>query len=296
MKMDPFIEAEEVAGHSVKRCCELFEVSRAAFYQRRQGIPSARDVSDTELTEKIREIHDESDGTYGSPRVHHELRKRDVSCGRRRVRRLMRLAGLEGRAKKRWRTTTIPDPEVERAKDLIQREFGPCSKIDRRYVGDITYINTWEGWAYLATVIDLASRRVVGWALAEHMRTELVVDALNMAFANRRPPRGAIFHSDRGCQYTSLDYGEVARANGVVLSVGRVGDCWDNAVAESFFATIKRELIDTHAWPTRAGLRRAVFDYIEGWYNTRRLHSSLGYRSPAEYEALIHHDTDRQAA
>ncbi len=296
MKMDVFIEAEEVAGHSVKRCCELFEVSRAAFYQRRKDIPSARDVADAELTEKIREIHDESDGTYGSPRVHHELVKRDVACGRRRVRRLMRLAGLEGRAKKRWRTTTIPDPEVERAKDLIQRHFGPCVEIDRRYVGDITYINTWEGWAYLATVIDLASRRVVGWALAEHMRTELVIDALNMAFANRRPPRGAIFHSDRGCQYTSLDYGEVARANGVVLSVGRVADCWDNAVAESFFATIKRELIDTRAWPTRAGLRRAVFDYIEGWYNTRRLHSNLGYRSPAEYESLIHHHADRQAA
>ena len=241
-------------------------------------------------------MHAESDGTYGSPRVHHELVKRGVACGRRRVRRLMRRAGLEGRAKKRWRTTTIPDPEVERAKDLIQRHFGPCREIDRRYVGDITYINTWEGWAYLATVIDLASRRVVGWALAEHMRTELVVDALEMAFTNRRPPRGAIFHSDRGCQYTSLDYGEVARTNGVVLSVGRVGDCWDNAVAESFFATIKRELIDTRAWPTRAGLRRAVFDYIEGWYNTRRLHSSLGYRSPAEYEALIHHHADRQAA
>jgi putative transposase len=296
VKMDPFIEAEEVAGHSVKRCCELFEVSRAAFYQRRKDIPSARDVSDAELTEKIREIHDESDGTYGSPRVHHELRTRDVACGRRRVRRLMRLAGLEGRAKKRWRTTTIPDPEVERAKDLIQREFGPCTEIDRRYVGDITYINTWEGWAYLATVIDLASRRVVGWALAEHMRTGIVIDALNMAFANRRPPRGAIFHSDRGCQYTSADYGEVARANGVVLSVGRVGDCWDNAVAESFFATIKRELIDTRAWPTRDGLRRAVFDYIEGWYNTRRLHSSLGYLSPAEYEATIHQHADRQAA
>lgn len=296
MKMDPFIEAEEVAGHSVKRCCELLEVSRAAFYQRRKHEPSARAVSDAELLERIREIHAESEGTYGSPRVHHEVVKRGVACGRRRVRRLMRRAGLEGRAKKRWRTTTIPNPEMERAKDLIQREFGPCTEIDRRYVGDITYINTWEGWAYLATVIDLASRRVVGWALADHMRTELVVDALEMAFANRRPARGAIFHSDRGCQYTSADYGEVARSNGVVLSVGRVGDCWDNAVAESFFATIKRELIDTRAWPTRAGLRRAVFDYIEGWYNTRRLHSSLGYRSPAEYEALIHHHAHRQAA
>lgn len=295
MKMDPFIEAEEAASHSVKRCCELFEVSRAAYYQRRRAVPSARELSDAELTERIIEVHSDSKGTYGSPRVTKELRQRGVACGRRRVRRLMRLAGLEGRAKKRWRTTTIPDPDAERARDLIQRHFGPCAEIDRRYVGDITYIATWEGWAYLATVIDLASRKVVGWALADHMRTELVTDALEMAFLTRRPAPGAIFHSDRGCQYTSIDYGQLARANGVVLSVGNVGQCWDNAVAESFFATIKRELIDTRAWPTRAGLRAAIFDWIEGWYNTRRLHSSLGYRSPAEYEANIHHAA-RQAA
>jgi putative transposase len=296
VKMDPFIEAEEAAGHSVKRCCELFEVSRAAYYQRRTGEPSARELSDVELTEQIVAVHTDSKGTYGSPRVAKELRKRGVACGRRRVRRLMRLAGLEGRAKKRWRKTTIPDPDMERAKDLIQRHFGPCTEIDRRYVGDITYISTWEGWAYLATVIDLASRKVVGWALADHMRTELVIEALEMAFTGRRPPPGAIFHSDRGCQYTSIDYGDFAGANGVVLSVGMAGQCWDNAVAESFFATIKRELIDTRAWPTRAGLRAAIFDYIEGWYNTRRLHSSLGYLSPAEYEATILHHTAAQAA
>jgi transposase InsO family protein len=294
--MDPFIEAEEASGHSVKRCCELFEVSRAAYYQRRRDEPSPRDVADAELTAKIREIHHESDGTYGSPRVSEELRHRGEAVGRRRVRRLMGQAGLEGRAKKRWRTTTIPDPDVERAKDLIQRHFGPCTEIDRRYVGDITYIATWEGWAYLATVIDLASRKVVGWALADHMRTELIIDALDAAFTTRQPPSGAIFHSDRGCQYTSIDYGNVARGHGVVLSVGRTGQCWDNAVAESFFATIKRELIDTRAWPTRTGLRAAIFDWIEGWYNTRRLHSSLGYLSPAHYEATIHQHADPQAA
>ena len=296
MRVDPIIEAEEAAGHSVKRCCELFEVSRAAYYERRRAVPSTREVDDAELTEKIRSIHTECNGSYGSPRMHKELVKRGVDCGRRRVRRLMRRAGLEGRCKKRWRKTTVPDPEAERAKDLIQRHFGPCTEVDRRYVGDITYVMTWEGWAYLATVIDLASRRVVGWALADHMRTELVEDALKMAFLTRQPGRGVIFHSDRGSQYTSQDYGALARANGVVLSVGMAGECWDNAVAESFFATIKRELIDTRAWPTRAGLRAAIFDYIEGWYNTRRLHSSLGYMSPAEYEALIHHNADRQAA
>jgi putative transposase len=184
--------------------------------------------------------------------VHRALRKQGVGCGKRRVRRLMREAGLEGRCKKRWRTTTVADPDAEVALDLIRRHFGPGVEVDRRHVGDITYIATWEGWAYLATVIDLSSRRVVGWALADHMRTELVADALTMAFR-------------------------------------------DNAVAESFFATIKRELVDTRAWPTRAGLHRAVFDYIEGWYNVRRLHSSLDCCSPAEWET-IHRNADRQAA
>ena len=297
MTVWPFIEAEEAEQqHSVKRACELLEVSRAAFYEYRKHIPSGRELSDRELLEKVREIHATSKGTYGSPRVHGELRNQGIHVGKKRVARLMVGAGLEGRCKKRWRKTTIPDPDVERARDLIQRQFGPCAEIDRRYVGDITYINTWEGWAYLATVIDLASRKVVGWALGDHMRAELVIDALDMAFAHRRPNRGVIFHSDRGCQYTSAEHADFARANGVVLSVGRKGECWDNAVAESFFATIKRELIDTRAWPTRAGLRTAVFIYIEGWYNTRRLHSSLGYLSPADYEAKIHHHAARQAA
>ncbi len=295
MKVHPFIEAEKVAGHNVAKACELLEVSRAAFYQRLDATPSAKELSDAELTEKIHAVHHESKGTYGSPRVHEELRQRGVGCGRRRVARLMRWAGLEGRCKKRWRRTTVPDPAAEAARDLIGRHFGPGAKLDRRYVGDVTYISTWEGWAYLATVIDLASRRVVGWALADHMPTELVEDALSMAFSNRRPAEGVIFHSDRGCQYTSRDFAELARANGVVLSIGRKGECWDNAVAESFFATIKRELIGTRSWPTRAGLHRAVFEYIEGWYNTRRLHSTLGYLSPAQYEA-VHHNADRQAA
>jgi putative transposase len=295
MTVHPFIEAEEVAGHSVQNACRLLEVSRAAYDQRRNGVPSRREVTDAELLEQIAAIHTESKGTYGSPRIHKELGQRQVACGRRRVTRLMRLAGLEGRCKKRWRKTTVADPDAELARDLIQRHFGPCAEIDRRYVGDITYIATWEGWAYLATVIDLASRRVVGWALADHMRSELVEDALSMAFAHRAPEKGVIFHSDRGCQYTSRDFAELAGTNGVVLSVGRKGECWDNAVAESFFATIKRELIDTRSWPTRTGLRRGVFEYIEGWYNTRRLHSTLGYLSPAQYEA-VHHNADLQAA
>jgi putative transposase len=227
VKLDPFIEAEEAAGHSVKRCCALFEVSRAAYYQRRNGEPSARDLSDAELTATITEIHTESAGTYGSPRVHRELRRRGVTCGRRRVVRLMRRAGLEGRCKKRWRKTTIANPDVEAAKDMIRRHSRPGVELDRRYVGDITYIATWEGWTYLASVIDLASRRVVGWALADHMRTELVAEALEMAFTSRSPGPGVIFHSDRGCQYTSGDYAALARTHAVVLSVGMVGECWD---------------------------------------------------------------------
>jgi putative transposase len=297
VKLDPFIEAEEAAGHSLKHCCDMFEVSRAAYYQRKKQIPSDRELSDAELLEKIRQIHDDSDGTYGSPRVHQELLHRGAVCGRRRVRRLMREDGLEGRCKKRWRRTTIQDPAATaEALDLIQRHFGPSEVLDARYVGDITYIATWEGWAYLATVIDLASRKVVGWALADHMRTELISDALLMAFGNRRPPTGVIFHSDRGCQYTSRDYRQLAVDQGVVLSLGRKGDCWDNAVAESFFATIKRELIDRRPWPTVTRLQRAVFDWIEGWYNTRRLHSSLDYLSPAQYEARIHQNPNNQAA
>jgi transposase InsO family protein len=295
VKVDPFIEAEKAAGHNVAKACDLLEVSKSAYYERRGGVPSARQLSDADLLERIAAVHAESKGTYGAPRIHQELLHRQVACGKRKVTRLMRQAGLAGRCKKRWRKTTVADPDAEAAKDLIQRRFGPCEEMDRRYVGDITYLSTWEGWAYLATVIDLASRRVVGWALADHLRTELVEDALTMAFEHRAPEKGVIFHSDRGCQYTSGDFAELARANGVVLSVGRKGECWDNAVAESFFATIKRELIDTRSWPTRAGLRRGVFEYIEGWYNTRRLHSTLGYLSPARYEA-VHHNADRQAA
>ena len=180
MKADSFIEAERVAGHNVEKACHLLKVSKSAYYQRRNGAPSERALSDAALLEQITAIFKESDGTSGSPRVHKELLHRHVACGRRRVTRLMRQAGLEGRCKRRWRRTTIADPEAERARDLIERHFGPTAEMDRRYVGDITYIATWECWAYLATVIDLASRRVVGWALADHMRTELVEDALKM--------------------------------------------------------------------------------------------------------------------
>jgi putative transposase len=293
----PFVEAEQAEQRNVARTCELLKVSRSAYYEWHQHTPTARDVSDAELGDRIVEIHNESKCTYGAPRVHGRLRDDGIACGRKRVARLMVQRGLAGRCRRRCAKTTIADPDAEAtAVDLIGRHFGPSTVLNARWCGDITYIATWEGWAYLATVIDLASRKVVGWALADHMRTDLVADALRMACLQRRPPAGVIFHSDRGCQYTSRDYATLAADLGVTLSLGRKGQCWDNAVSESWFSSFKNELIETRPWPTIAGLHRAVFDYIEGWYNVRRSHSTLGYRSPAAYEATIHHNTARVAA
>ncbi|MFI6403966.1 IS3 family transposase [Streptomyces sp. NPDC050548] len=285
MTVHPFIEAEKRDGHNVKRACELLQVSRTAFYARRTAKPGPRAVRDAELTGQITEAHAKSRGAYGAPRIHAVLKREGAVCGRRRIARLMRAAGLEGRHRRRRHLTTIPDPRAATRPDLILRQFGPDpAGVDTRWCGDITYVPTEEGWLYLATVIDIASRRVIGWATADHLRTDLVADALTAACRQRRPTRPVIFHSDRGCQYTSQQFATLATEFGVRLSVGRTGQCWDNALAESFFATIKRELLDTTAWPSRAAARTAIFDFIEGWYNLHRLHSSLGYRSPVEYE------------
>jgi transposase InsO family protein len=281
----PFIEAEKAQQRgTVARSCALLKVSRAAYYAHRAG-PSARQVEDAELGELIAAVHAYSDGTYGAPRVHTELADLGRRHGRKRIARLMRAAGLRGKTPKRWRKTTVPDPAATPAADLICRDFTTNpDQINTRWCGDITYINTWEGWLYLATVIDLASRKVIGWAVAAHLRTDLPAAALTNAITSRRPDPGVIFHSDRGCQYTSRQYATLAETHQVRLSVGRKGECWDNAVAESFFATIKTELLDRQPWPTRAAAHQAIFDYIEGWYNTRRRHSTLGYQSPTTYE------------
>ncbi|TKK90845.1 IS3 family transposase [Herbidospora galbida] len=285
MNVDPFIEAEKQNGHNVKRACELLEVSRTAFYARRAAVPGPRAVRDGELSERIGGVHRESRGTYGAPRIHAALREEGERCGRRRVARLMRGLGLQGRHRRRRQITTIPDPAAAGRPDLIGRTFEPDpGGLDTRWCGDITYVRTDEGWLYLATVIDIASRRVVGWATADHLRTKLVTDALRQAWRNRRPTQPVIFHSDRGCQYTSAAYARLAERLDVRLSVGRTGQCWDNALAESFFATIKGELLDERRWPTRAAARSAIFEFIESWYNLHRLHSSLGYVSPAAYE------------
>jgi len=293
----PFIEAEKAQQHNVKRACRLLEVSRSAYYAHRAG-PCARSREDAELTERIIAVHEASGGTYGAPRVHAELGDQGRRHSRKRIARLMRAAGRRGRTPKRWRTTTVPDPAAPARPDLVRRDFRTApGQVNARWCGDITYINTWDGWLYLATVIDLASRRVVGWATADHLRTDLVAQALTNAVAARRPTASVIFHSDRGCQYTSTQYAQLADQLDVRLSVGRKGQCWDNAVAESFFATIKTELLDRRAWPTRARARQAIFEWIEGWYNTRRRHSTLGYLSPAAYEARQHtNEPDHQVA
>lgn len=295
MNVYPFIDAEKrqgsdgVRGGNVKRSCELLGVSRSAYYadaatQAAGG--SARARQDAVLTEKIIGFHDDSHGTYGSPRVHADLIEAGLQHGRKRVARLMREAGIYGKTRRRTVKTTIPDPNAAQRPDLINRDFTTdATALNKRWCGDITYIQTWEGWAYLATVIDIASRRVVGWAIADTLHTDVVELALRNAVAARRPNPKVIFHADRGSQYTSEQLAVAATALDVRLSVGRRGQCWDNAVSESFFATIKNELIEHRTWPTHTALRRAVFDYIEGWYNTRRRHSSLGQLSPAAFEA-----------
>ena len=286
MNVYPFIEAERTERRNVKRACALLKLSRAAFYDWTRLVASEHERADEKLLGKIRSIHDASKETYGSPRVHAQLRSDGEVCGENRVARLMQREGIVGRYKRRFRRTTLPDPgATTTAVDLVRRIFGPETiEVDRLWCSVITYVRTWEGWLYLATVIDVASRRVVGWAMADHMRASLTCDALLMAIDHRRPPAGLILHSDRGSQYTSDEFTGLLDRNEIRQSLSRPGQCWDNAVAESFFATLKCELIHRHPWATRARVRGAIFEFIEGWYNRRRLHSSLGYLLPADYE------------
>jgi transposase InsO family protein len=292
----PFIEVEKTQQHNVKRTCELLEVSRAAYYANRADSPSTRQLVDQELTEHIRQAHQRSKGRYGAPRIHAQLRREGYRHGRKRIARLLRTAGLHGRTPRRFKRTTIADPAAAARADLVRRDFAvDAAAVNTRWCGDITYIWTWEGWLYLATVIDIASRRIVGFAMAEHLRAELACDALTNAIAARDPAPGVIFHADRGCQYTSSDYATLAGDLAVRLSTGRTGQCWDNALAESFFASLKGECLDLQPWPTRAGARRATVDYL-AWYNGTRLHSALGYQTPDEYESTTPKEVTARAA
>ena len=259
-------------------------VSKSGYYAWRGRPLSERKRQDALLTEKIRQIHSRSHETYGYPRVHAELRSLGVRCGRRRVARLMRAAGLQGCVRGKKRRTTRRDPRAAPAADLLRRNFvagGP----NRIWLADITYIPTREGFLYLAFILDTHSRRIVGWSMASHMRTELVVDALEMAVWRRRPATGLlVHHSDRGVQYTAISFGKRLKEAGIVPSMGRTGTALDNAMAESFIATLKSELVHRHCFPDREAARSAIFEYLEGFYNRRRLHSALGYKSPVRYE------------
>lgn len=275
-------------AYTVALMCRVLRVSRAGYYAWRRRAMPARVVADAVLTTAIETVHTESRCTYGSPRVHAELRAQGTRVGRKRVARLMRHAGLVARRRRRFVVTTDATHAHPIAANRLAREFavGTIGGSDRVWVSDITYLPTGEGWLYLAVVLDLGSRRVVGWAMRHTLEQELTREALAMALAHRRPGRGVLHHSDRGSQYAAGAYRMQLAAAGMVCSMSRAGDCYDNAVAESFFATVKTELVAGAHWPTREAARAAVFEYIEVWYNRQRRHSSLGYVSPAVYEAM----------
>jgi putative transposase len=277
------IEAEK-AEHPVSRLCRVLGVSRVGFYAWRRRLPSARSLRDLELERLIVAVFAESRQTYGAPRVHAELQARGVRVGKKRIARLMRQLELEGVSRRgKRRSTTSPDPAAPPAPDLVKRRFA-AERPDQLWLADITYLPTYEGWLFLAVVMDVCSRKIVGWAMREDLKSELVVDALGMAVARRRPKAGLVHHSDRGSQYTSLAFGRTLRESGLVASMGRRGDAYDNAPIESVISTIKNELVHRSRFTSRDQARLAVFDYIETFYNPRRLHSALGHRSPDDYE------------
>ena len=270
------------AAYPIATQCRVLGVSPSGYYAWRDRPPSARALSNAALKERIGTIHADSQGTYGVPRIYEELKASGESVSRKRIARLMGELGIEGVTRRRRTHTTVRDEDARPAPDLVDREFAADAP-NRLWVADITYCPTWAGFLYLAVVLDVFSRRVVGWAMANHLRTELVLEALNMALGQRRP-ENVIHHSDQGSQYTSIAFGKRCERAGVRPSMGSVGDCYDNALAESFFATLECELIDRSTWRTHGEARQALFEYIEGWYNPRRRHSSIDYLSPMQYE------------
>lgn len=267
----------------VEYMCAYLGVSVSGYYAWRRRGPSDRTKTDAGLTSLIGAIFERLAGNPGVRRIHAELAALGRRVARKRVWRLMRAAGLQGRHPRAWKKTTVRGEKPVPAPDLIGRDF-TAERPNERWCGDITYIKTWQGWVYLATVIDLHSRRVVGWAIDSHMRTDLVTDALTMALTHRRPKGGVIFHSDRGTQYTSGEFAKFCTKNKIRRSLGRTGICYDNAVAESFFATYKKELIHTRPWPDLKSVKKATFEWVETYYNRTRRHSTLGYLTPEEYE------------
>ena len=270
------------AHYSVAAMARMLGVSPSGYYAWCQREPSPRAKADAALKVRIQAIHTRSRGTYGAPRIRAELADEGTAVGQKRVARLLRALGLEGVSRRKGTRTTHRDREARPAPDLVERRF-EADAPDQLWVADITYVPTWAGFLYLAVVVDAFSRRVVGWSMATHLRTELVLEALNMAIWQRRPA-AVIHHSDQGCQYTSLAFGKRCRDLGVRPSMGSVGDCYDNAMAESFFATLECELIDRTSFQTQAEARMAIFEFIEGWYNPHRRHKGLGQTSPVNFE------------
>jgi putative transposase len=266
--------------------CRQLDVSRSGYYAWLERRPSARARRDQQLSVKVAAVHTASRGTYGSPSIRNELVEDGEKVGKKRVARLMRDQGLSGNPLKKYKRTTDSAHSLPVAKNLVKRHF-EAERPNQLWVADISYVWTWDGFLYLAIIIDMFSRRVVGWAIADHMRTELALEALEMAVRDRQPPAGLMHHSDRGSQYASHEYQKALKTHGMICSMSRKGDCWDNAVAESFFATLKRELIYRQSWPTKARAIAAIIEYITCFYNSWRRHKALAGKSPMKYEAAM---------
>lgn len=282
--------ARHRAEFAVRLMCRVLAVSPAGFYAAQRRAPSARVRAETQLRLHVRAAHAASRRRYGAPRVHRALQQAGIACGRHRVARLLRAEGLRGTSARRFRVTTDSAHAAPLAPNVLARQFPPTTigGLNRVWASDLTYLPTRAGWLYLAVVLDLASRRVIGWAMGPRLTRELPLAALRLALAQRgRPAVGALHHSDRGRQYASAEYRALLTASGLTASMSRTGDCWDNAVVESFFASLKTELVAEADWPTREAAARAVFEYLEVWYNRQRLHSTLGYRSPVAYETAL---------
>jgi transposase InsO family protein len=285
-----------VEQYPVKMMCRVLKVSRAGFYAWRERPLSARAQDDERLRARIKIIHRTSVETYGRPRIHAQLRRDGISVSAKRVGRLMKLDGIAVKLRRRFRVTTDSNHKHPVAPNLLNRRFAidQIKTTDRIWAGDITYVDTQEGWLYLAVVLDLRSRRVVGWSMSQSLESTLVLDALRMALMRRQPARGVMHHSDRGSQYAGKECRKLLRDHGMVCSMSRRGDCWDNAVVESFNATIKTELLHRTKWKTREEARAAIYKYIETWYNCKRLHSSLGYVSPMMFEEQDRRESDQR--
>ena len=270
------------AMYPIQSMAKILGVSRSGFYAHAGRRPSARDLADAELTERIEKIHAASKEMYGAPRIHAELADEGISVGRKRIERLMRAQGLKGVSRRKFVSTTVCDKRVRPANDLVDRNFY-ADEPNVLWVADITYVPTWAGFLYLAVVLDAFSRRIVGWAMGNDLKAQLVIDAMDMAIRQRKPT-DVIHHSDQGSQYTSIAFGQRCKEANVRPSMGSVGDAYDNAMCESFFATLECELLDRRKFKTKAEARMAIFAFIEGWYNPARRHSALGYQSPITFE------------